>query len=216
VRNSVRYDSPTIAGFNGSIQYGTYENQCCGQQPAGFTNPGAHAGVLSMGGFYNNGPIQAGIAYEKHYETRYLNKDDEGITVAAGYNFGVVRIGGVYEKLKYEQLTGDIKRDLWGVGVTANLGPGQLYASYEWAGDGKGSAADADGPVGGLRHGDNTSSNHWTLTYTYPLSKRTLTYAGYSQITNQSRAQYTFNINSYAIAPGGDPKGLVFGLVHFF
>src|SRR6266508_1605006 len=46
IRNSIRYDSPTVSGFNGSVQYGTYEN-------------GIHAGVWSLGGFYNNGPIQA-------------------------------------------------------------------------------------------------------------------------------------------------------------
>jgi len=212
IRNSVRYDSPTFAGFNGSVQYGGYENQCCATN----TNaPGEHAGVLSMGGFYNNGPLQGGVAYERHYKTRLADRDDDALSVAAGWQFGIWRIGGVYEKLKYETLTGDLKRDLWGASLTVNLGPGQLYASYIDAMKGKGSASDSE-RVAGLAHGSDTDSQQYTISYTYPLSKRTLTYAGYVKIQNSDRASYTFNINSYGIAAGGKPGGLVFGLVHFF
>jgi predicted porin len=202
VRNSVRYDSPTVAGFNGSIQYGTYEDT-------------RHAGVWSVGGFYNNGPIQAGVAYEKHKDIRFNNRDDDALSIAGGYNFGLFRIAGVYERLKYEQPTGDLKRDLWGVSGTVNLGPGQLYLSWEKALEGKGSAADSE-RVGGLAHGNDTEADHFTISYTYPLSKRTLTYAGYTHINNKPRATYTFNINPYPVSQGGDPRGLVFGLVHFF
>ncbi len=202
VRNSVRYDSPTVGGFTGSAQYGTYEDT-------------RHSGVWSLGGFYNNGPIQAGLAYEKHKEIRGVDRDDDALSVAAGYNFGVFRLAGVYERLKYEQPTGDLKRDLWGVSGTVNLGPGQMYLSWEKALKGKGSAADSE-RVGGLAHGDNTEADHFTISYTYPLSKRTLTYAGYTHINNKERASYTFNINPYQVSPGGDPRGLVFGLVHFF
>jgi hypothetical protein len=56
----------------------------------------------------------------------------------------------------------------------------------------------------------------YELTYSYSLSPRTLLYAGYVKINNDSRARYTFNINSYPIAPGGKPAGLAFGFVHFF
>jgi predicted porin len=212
LRNSIRYDSPTIQGFNASIQYSTYETQCCNSSS---NNPQVHAGVISMGAFYNNGPIQIGAAYEKHKETRLLDHDDDAFSFAAGYNFGMWRLGGVYERLKYETLTGDLKRDLYGLGVTVNLGPGQMYASWERAQKGKGSAADSE-RVAGLTHGDDSEANHYTISYTYPLSKRTLTYVGYTHIDNDARATYTFNINSYAVTPGGDPKGLVFGLVHFF
>ena len=55
--NSVRYDSPNISGFTGSIQASTSEN----------TN---HGMVYSMGGFYNAGPIQAGLAYERNEKVR--------------------------------------------------------------------------------------------------------------------------------------------------
>ena len=46
--NSIRYDSPNFGGFTGSIQASTGENA-------------AHAMIYSLGGYYNNGPIQAGL-----------------------------------------------------------------------------------------------------------------------------------------------------------
>ena len=57
--NSIRYDSPRIAGFVGSVQIADADtsNSSLAQQQR-------HAYVLSTGGFYANGPFQAGIAYE--------------------------------------------------------------------------------------------------------------------------------------------------------
>ena len=43
-----------------------------------------------------------------------------------------------------------------------------------------------------------------------------LSEAGYVKIDNDSNASYTFNINSYPIAVGGKPGGLVLGMIHLF
>ncbi len=135
--------------------------------------------------------------------------------MAGGYDFGVVRVGAVYEVMKYEVLSGDIKRNFWGLGVTVPAGPGQVYVFYGDAAKGTGSAADGS-RVAGLAKGDQTDSQQYEISYTYPLSKRTLTYAGYVKINNSEQASYTFNINPYSIAVGGKPAGWVFGAVHFF
>jgi predicted porin len=76
----------------------------------------------------------------------------------------------------------------------------------------------AAGAVGGVARGNNTSATEWELSYTYPLSKRTLTYVGYHQIDNDEQAGYNFNINPITgtTAAGFKPKGFVVGLVHFF
>ena len=131
----------------------------------------------------------------------------------------------MYELLKYDATTGgDLKRNFWGVSLTGNLGPGQMYVFYGKANNGTGSAIDGS-RVAGLVKGENTSASQWEISYTYPLSKRTLTYVGYNKIANKSGAAYNFNINPYNpvsgtdssyATPGGDPGGLVFGLVHFF
>jgi len=202
--NSVRYDTPNMSGFTSGIQYSTGEGA-----------PRSNAGIWSMNVVYNNGPIQVGAAYERNNSIRAAGLTDQALTIAGGYNFGVFRLGGVYERLDYDTPTGSLKRDLWGVGGTVNAGPGQLYLFWGLAQDGEGGAADGT-RVGGLAKGDNTSSQQYEISYTYPLSKRTLTYAGYVKIKNDSNANYTFNINPYTTAIGGKPQGFVLGAVHFF
>ncbi|MBS0321406.1 MAG: porin [Proteobacteria bacterium] len=226
--NSVRYDSPNISGFTGSAQISQLDAST-GQGGVTYGNVDTqrrHAYVLSMGGFYNNGPIQAGIAYEANNKVRGPNLNDYDFSVAGAYNFGVFRLGGIYERLQYDVPTGNVHRDYFGISGTFNLGPGQVYAYYAHAQDGSGSACDINevgctralGAVGGVAKGDNTGANEWELSYTYPLSKRTLTYVGYHQIDNNSQAGYNFNINPIQGVPaaGFNAKGFVVGIVHFF
>ncbi|HET7098210.1 MAG TPA: porin [Casimicrobiaceae bacterium] len=213
--NSVRYDSPTIRGFNGSIQYSTAEG-----------SPTTSSGILSVGGFYTNGPLQLGAAYELHHNIRGTIDaplSDQAFSVAGGYQFEGVRIGAVYERLRYDVTPStDLTRNLVGVGVTLDVGPGLLYGYWGRAGNGGGSAAPGSN-VGGLVKGDNTGATQWEVSYTYPLSSRTLVYAGYVKIDNQSNASYTFDTNPYPVLCNpypngacGRPGGVIAGIAHFF
>src|SRR4030095_16673615 len=67
--NSVRYDSPNIAGFTGSFQASTNENSI-------------HGLVYSIGGFYTAGPLQAGLAYERNVKARGAGLKDDAISIA--------------------------------------------------------------------------------------------------------------------------------------
>ena len=216
--NSIRYDSPRLGGFLGSVQIAQLDAST-GQ--GGFNQGGSvatekrHAYVLSMGGFYNNGPFQAGIGYESHNKVRGAALSDNAFSVAANWNFGVAKIGGVFEQLDYDTPTGSLKRNFWGVSATVPIGPGELYAIYSQAGDGTGGAVNGT-TVGQLTKGGGTGAQNWSISYTYALSKRTLTYAGFVQTANDSKAAYNFNINPYAVVPGANANGLVLGMVHFF
>jgi predicted porin len=220
--NSLRYDSPSFNGLTFSGQISLRDSS--GNADATTDNVGdngshtqelRHAFVWGGNAIYNNGPIQAGVAVEQNRKVRGPDLNDTDITVSGGYNFGVVRPALVYEWLKYETPSGDLKRDLWGISATAPMGPGTLYAFFGHAGNGKGGAADGT-RVGGLAKGSDTSSNQWEISYTYPFSKRTSVYAGYVRLDNERNASYTFNINSYPIAIGGKPDGFVFGMIHLF
>ena len=213
--NSVRYDLPTLAGFNGSIQYSSAEGA-----------PTTNSGIVSAGGFYNNGPVQLGAAYELHHNIRGTVDaplSDTAFSIAGGYQFEGVRIGGVYERLRYDVTpTTDLTRDFYGIGVTLDVGPGLLYGYWGRAGEGKGSAPNGSN-VGGLVKGESTGATQWELSYTYLLSARTLLYGGYVKINNQSNASYTFDANPYPVFcntyPNGGcgrPGGFVLGAVHFF
>jgi predicted porin len=222
--NSLRYDTPNISGFTGSAQVslcGTNGlaggNGCgVGDLENGATDPY----VLSLAGIYNNGPFQGGIAFERNKDVRANGLSDWALTVTGAWNFGVVRVAGLYERLQYDTPTGDLKRNLWGITATAPVGPGTVYASWMRANDGKGSCTTR---VGGFTCGGETGADHYTISYTYPLSKRTITYVGYSGINNEDRASYNYNINPYttgssptALGTGARLNGFVVGAVHLF
>ncbi|TMH64124.1 MAG: porin, partial [Betaproteobacteria bacterium] len=110
---------------------------------------------------------------------------------------------------------GDLKRDFWGVSATVPAGGGSIYAFWGRAGNGKGSADDGTA-VGGLTKGADSAGEQWELSYSYPLSLRTLLYAGFVKLNNRANARYGFNINDYSTVPGAKPMGIVFGMAHFF
>jgi predicted porin len=230
IGNSIRYDTPTMSGFTGSFQLGGRDN---GPTTASgdLNEMRRHAYVVSVGGFYNNGPIQAGVVYEQHNAIRAdaiapIEKlTDQGISAGFSYNFGVVKVGVAYEGLKYDVASGgDVKRNFWAVSGIWNIGPGQLYTMYGRGQDGTGSALDGS-RVGAVTKGDQTSANTWQISYTYPLSKRTLIYGGYVMLDNDKNANYNLGTNGPPGlcggngAPCGDaarPQGLLLGAVHFF
>jgi len=206
--NSIRYDSPAMSGFVGSFQLAEDDqsNSTLAQQQR-------HAYIMSMGGFYKNGPFQGGIAYESNQKVRCLTCNDWAMSVAANWNFGIVKLGGVYERLDYDVTGGNLTRNFWGISATAPVGPGELYAFYGDAGDGSGPAGTR---VGQVNAGNSTGAAQWEISYTYALSKRTLAYTGFVQTRNDNNAAYNFNINSYTVVNGANANGFVVGLVHFF
>jgi predicted porin len=234
--NSLRYDSPVWSGFNFSTQVSLRDSSGFADiaPPAGdngeHTAELRHAYVWGAAGFYNNGPLQVGLGYERNVKVRGPDLSDTAWTITGAYNFGVVRPALVYERLDYDTPSGDLKRNFWGVSATAPIGPGVLYAFYGDASNGKGGAATGT-RVGGLTKGSDTGSKQWEVSYTYPLSKRTSVYAGYVKLDNDRNAAYSFNINGYSIntscngtgsaadqACGGNgkPGGLVLGMIHLF
>jgi predicted porin len=201
--NSLRYDTPNIAGFTGSAQISLDSEN-------GATDPM----VLSMAGIYTNGPFQGGIAFEANKDVRAAGLDDWAMTATVAWNFGIARVSAHYERLDYDTPTGSLKRDLWGVGVTAPIGPGTLYASWQHANDGKGGSSTR---VGGFTSGSDTGADHYTISYTYPLSKRSIAYVGYTGLDNESRASYNYNINPYLPNTQGlRLNGFVIGMNHLF
>jgi predicted porin len=220
--NSIRWNSATMNGFTAEVQLATKENT-------------AHSWAFIPGIFYNNGPIQAAAVYARHDKIRCYNAagtsyaacgaqsgitglaaKDDAFTITGSYDFGVARVALMYEYLKYQTPTGDLKRNMWGVTGVIPMGGGLWYLYYGNAGDGKGSASDSEPRINSLVHGSDSGSQNFEIGYRYDLSKRTSLNAGYVLIKNDTRANYTFNVNGYSVAPGGDPQGIVLGIIHNF
>lgn len=216
--NSIRFDSADLSGLNASVQMSLGE---------GTAYPGSvHAYVLSTGAFYTNGPLQLGVAYERNVKVRQnpvpggAGLFDTALSLTGAWDFGLFRLAGIYEYLDYDTplangSTASLTRNYWGVSGTLPLGPGIAYAFFGYAGDGGGSSVTGT-RVAGLAKGPDTSANQWEVSYTYPLSRRTLLYGGYVRIDNGANASYTFNTNPYPTAIGGKPSGFVLGTAHFF
>ena len=221
--NSLRYDSPNFSGFTTAWQYSTRDSSgtAGGGNFGDHTSELRHAWVAGGNLIYANGPWNAGIAFERNHEVRASDLSDTDWTLTGAYDFGTImqgfglRLAAVYEKTKYETPTGDLKRDFWGISGTVPVGGGKIFLFWGRANNGKGGAADGTA-VGNIVKGSDTKSDMYEITYSYSLSPRTLLYGGYVKINNDSNARYTFNINNYAIAPGGKPGGLAAGIVHFF
>ena len=221
--NSIRYETPPLEGFSAALQFATRETS---GDPNGGDNGDRlselrHANVISGGVFYNKGPFDLGIAYERNYRIRPTGPSDDALSITGGYDFGTVasnvglRIAGVYEHLRYDTPTGSLTRDFYGLSGTVAVGDGNFYAFWGKAADGKGSAIDGT-TIGALVKGGDSSSQQWELSYSYNLSLRTMLYAGWVKIDNRPNAAYSFNINPYPIAPGAKPGGIVLGIAHFF
>lgn len=200
--NSVRYDLPEWRGLQGSLQYSLAEDS-------------RDSHVLGLSAIYAHEAFEGGIAYERNYRVRGPELNDWGLTLAAGWNFGPARIAGVYERLRYATPAGPLSRDFYGASATVLAGPGSFYAFWGRAARGK---AGADVRVGGLASGEGTSADQYELSFTYPLSRRTLVYAGYVRLDNSARASYNFATNPYTEGSqtGLRLDGFVVGAAHFF
>jgi hypothetical protein len=223
--NSIRYDSPTSKGFTGAVQYSARDSSGNADGAAGDNgdHPSelSHARVWSLGGLYSGGPIDLGVAYERNDRVRAVGRHDDAFSISGAYDFGEAgsvfsaRVALIYERLKYDTLDGNLKRDFYGISANVPVGGGWIYAFWGHASDGKGTTADGT-QVGLLTKGPGTASDQWELSYTYNLSLRSMVYAGYVRINNRANAAYTFNINDYEVAPGAKPSGFVLGMAHFF
>jgi predicted porin len=232
--NSLRYDSPNIAGFTGSVQVSLYDDAAAGGS-VGST-------VWSTAGQYKNGPFTGIVGFEYNNNVRCYNgnaggtnatcgtthtleADDWAFGLAAAWDFGIVRVAGLYERLDYDTPQGGLKRDLYGAYFSGPVGPGKWYVGYSYGRDGKGPSTQR---INGISGGEDTGAYHLSISYNQPISKRTAWYVAYSRLDNEDNASYNFNINPYRNAvnsstgaaisnPNGlELDGFLIGMIHLF
>jgi predicted porin len=152
LRQSIRYDAEDV-GFNASLSTRP-PTAGCRQSLSALARP-------------TPTPMQLGIAYESITSPRTPKPvTDHALSIAGGYQFPLLRVAAVYERLEYDATTTTrLKRNFYGIGATADVGPGLMYAFVGRAGNGTGSAVDGT-RIGGLTKGDSTASTQWG-SYTY-------------------------------------------------
>jgi predicted porin len=201
--NVLAYVSPKMGGFTVTLA-----NVFGAETSNGAT---ANFGAYSLSGTFEQGPLFASLAYEKHNNigTGLNGTDDRSAwKLGVGYKFGDTSLGLVYEDASQTGAT-VTDRNAWAVNVAHDMGPIRLMAAYYNMGDGD-TAAD-------------TSANAWALGANYSLSKRTLVYARYLNINNDKGATYQYvggqgpnGTGITGMGAGTDPSILSLGVRHSF
>ncbi len=169
--------------------------------------------LFSWSAAYKEGPLSLVAAYELHKNYQVADSHDDAFKAGASYAFPSTTINLVFEQLRYETATGDLRRKGYYMSVVQKLGSGSLSASVGYAANGTGPSTQR---VGYVRSGEKTGAVQYTVGFEQPLSKRTSVYTYYSKIKNRSNAAYDFAINELGVTAGASPQTIAFGLRHNF
>lgn len=175
--NTIGYDTPDFNGLSAGATY-SFDENCTAASPSPCVDDDDS---YSVGGKYANGPVTAFV----DYVTSDRGDSDDAWKVGGKYSFGDAAVYGQYEvdgglisdlngaggssEIQTGNTTEDA--DVWMLGGSYALGSATLVAQYG-QGDDNNVAAD----------GDNGYSS-WTLAGMYNFSKRTMSYAGFNQIS---------------------------------
>ena len=197
--SQIYYESPSFSGLNVLAAYSS-----ANATSATNASIAAKPRVQSIAAVYKNGPLEAGLGYERHNDfigtgasAVGTQGDDRGWTLGASYNImGMVKVGAQYIDTKYEMGPGrDLTKKNWMVGLDWHIsGPHNLEASYVQAGDSKGNStvgiSGSGGSFGLAAPGSDTGAKWYSIAYRHDFSKRTLVKLGYVRLDNDDRASY--------------------------
>ena len=170
--SSVNY-AYSMSGISFGAQFGEADKNASGD---------SEDRPYSFGLGYKAGALQLGFGYENPSD-----KDDNWLTLYAGYNFGVAKVGAFFGT---GNDTNDNKRQAYLLSATAPLAGGEFRASY-------GQLKNKDAANGILR-------KQFGLGYHYPLSKRTTVYV---DLVNKKRDNQN---------PANEKTGYDVGIKHNF
>lgn len=225
----VAYISPTVSGMHAAVAY------VAGAE--GVTTSGNKKGnAWSMMGMYDNGPLMASLAYERHNigtpGTGTLggatalsidaDESEKAWKLGVGYKImPALQVGFAYEKTSDDFGKGGVacgsgstSSDCFGhkaytLGGKYSMGSNDIKLAYTKAGD--------------LGNSSKTNAKQWALGLDHNLSKRTKVYALYTKLDNDTNAFYGLtgagsNTTGLVSARGlgADPSAWSFGMRHSF
>ena len=156
---------------------------------------------------YKNGPIEAGLAYARHIDFQFY--DGNAWRLHAGYDAGVVKVLGAYERMHYDGnngTSGKANVRYYSIGVQVPIGPGFFTAQYGNRDKGATAAGTAVTEI------DEGGGKQYSVSYKYGFSKRTYAFAYAAQLKAENQARPL----SVSAPLGGKATGFGFGLQHNF
>lgn len=167
--NHLRFDTADYNGFSATADYQFDETESA-------TNRDDN--TYGVGAQYKNGPA---LVYVDYITSDHGGSDD-ATQIGGSYSFGDIGLFGQYE-MDGGLISGNQSEvipvvnnteedaDIWFLGANYTMGNAMLYAAY-------GQGDDSNDPT------TDTGYSSWTLAGTYNFSKRTMTYAGFQQVSN--------------------------------
>jgi predicted porin len=225
--NAVAYISPNFGGFTAVLAFATNtqttEGGLNGAHAVGAKPNGGNTGddrLLSANVNYTNGPLSLDLNYETTSAVGYTDGRLYVADFGASYDFGVVKIMGIYDVIKGKK-NSLIGGNVLGPALDPGLAVGQDYNKRNWeigasVPFGKAKALVSYGQVKNRTLSDADASKI-SVGGRYSLSKRTELYADFAHISNDSHAVYTINPmgNSDGVI-GGGVNGFDLGIKHTF
>lgn len=218
--NVLAYISPTWNGFHFAVAHVD-----AGEQVAASGDSKANA--WSLAGIYDNGPLFASLAYERHNlnktaTTAATDVSESAWKIGAGYKFG----GGFDVTGAYEKFSDDLNKlgactaggDECGGHHAFQLGAGYTFGSNKV----KLQYVKVDKTADASRAGVDDSAKQWSLGIDHNMSKRTRVYAVYTRLDNSDGGAYNlYNggnnaAGSVLSTAGADPSAWSFGMKHSF
>ncbi len=227
--NAVAYISPAFSGFTLILAAATNTQGDEGSLNAVHVPPqggGGNTGddrLFSINLKYANGPLKADLDYETTKAVGYADSRLYVVTTGLSYDFGKVKVSGVYDVIKGDPnslIGGNI--NLGGGLNLGGLGAGQSYDRRNWF-------IGVEMPVSERmrvmasygqvkdRTLSQADASKWAIGARYALSKRTELYADYAQIRNDDNAAFTINAmgNSLGLS-GAGVRAVAVGMKHSF
>lgn len=212
--NSLRYDSPSFAGFGASVQYGLdNEDKGSAEQKK----------LVSLSLHYRIAKLKAAVAYEQHRNFIETGNKDNIWRIGANYDFGFLNLGAGYNEITYKIAAGTLKRKYAALSAAVPVGNGAISLRASKAGGVGGTApggttvAGADGNQ--LFRGDDSGARYYVAGYEHNIFKGAQLYGYWTKIVNGANANYRFGVNPLNLAAadrGADPSGIVIGILYDF
>lgn len=223
--NSIRYDSPEMAGFGAGLQVATQEN------PNAATGVGS-AKTYSFGVKYDKGPIYLALAHEIHDNwfggsinspAAMRNNAQVGITSKdTATQFTVEWRINKDQKVEFDAIKKNYKENANVSGRFAAYSNMAYLLAYEgrfgpWRATAQYVRSDAGtcSRVNAVCITDGLEGSKVLVGGAYYLSRRTYVFATIGQMTNGKSARFAAN-DFGAVNPGEDSRNLIAGLAHRF
>lgn len=209
---TITYISPDMSGLTVQADYSFND----GSATAPLDPTKNTTKLWSLNGNYAFGAATVGGNYSKVTNVTGTNSDGAyKVWQAFGsYDLGVAKLSGIYERGTADYYSGNDSS--WLLGATVPLGAGAVLVSYSQYGS---SLAPSSGPSLGT-----SKAKQYAIGYTYNLSKRTMLYASYAHMSNDSasgdRTGTALAVNDAtnfsAGVTGQGSNGVALGILHTF